>query len=223
MTFTGGVVGVVHGDFDTLSDGYISEEMGDDDLECYIDIKEEAQDLSGEVSFQEGIVAAERVDTREAVEVDQGNVYVREIRDQDWDWAKFWVVPGEFIIVQNHKGGFPFDQLSQATGLEVRKAKINLTEIVQNHPGQWMGGFTDRPERVRSGTLYGDEIEEDIDMGDAFVESDKNQIGPIIEFDGREIKARVTKDGMVQVVSPGTYDMEKYLRLVSEVFFQYTY
>ncbi len=27
MTFTGGVVGVVHGDFDTLSDGRISEEI----------------------------------------------------------------------------------------------------------------------------------------------------------------------------------------------------
>lgn len=223
MTFTSGVVALVPSDFGRLEDTHIPEEEGEDNLECYIDIKEEKTTLDGEVLYQEGIVAAKRILNEKEVSIDDGTVEIIENRKSNWDWARIWVVPDEFILVSRASGTFPFDKLSESIGVAVRRAKFNLTEIVQDHPGHWMGGFEDREERVRSGTLYGDEIERDIDMGDAFISADKNQIGPIIEFEGREIKARVTVDGFVQVVSPGDYRREKFLSFIEEILIIYAH
>lgn len=223
MTFTSGVVALVPADFGTISDTHISEEEGEDNTECYVDIKDEKVSLDGTVLFQEGLIAAKRTLTEKQVLIDSGSVDVTEKRQSDWDWARIWSVPDKFIMVSRSSGTFPFDKLSEAINLDVRRARFNLTEIVQDHPGHWMGGFEDRKERVRSGTLYGDEIERDIDMGDAFISADKNQIGPIIEFDGREIKTRVTADGFVQVVSPGDYQREKFLSFVEEILITYAY
>jgi hypothetical protein len=223
MTFTSGVVALVPHDFGKLEDAYLSEETGEDDLECYIDIKQEKTNLEGDILYQEGLIAANRILTDKQVQIDDGNVDITKNRHSDWDWARIWVVPNEFIVVSKTSGTFPFDKLTEALDLKVRQAKFNLTEIVQDHPGHWMGGFEDREERVRSGTLYGDEIERDIDMGDAFISADKNQIGPIIDFGGREIKARVTADGFVQVVSPGDYQREKYLSFIGEILITYAY
>jgi len=223
MAFTSGVVALVPNDFGKLEDTHISEEAGEDNLECYIDIKEEKTTLSGDVLYQEGLVAAKRVLTEKEVSIEDRTVDIVKNRKSDWDWARIWVVPDKFIVVSRASGTFPFDKLSEAMDLQVRQAKFNLTEIVQDHPGHWMGGFEDREERVRSGTLYGDKIERDIDMGDAFISADKNQIGPIIGFGGREIQARVTVDGCVQIVSPGDYKREKYLSFIEEVLITYTY
>jgi hypothetical protein len=223
MTFTSGVVALVPTDFGKLEDAHISTEEGEDDLECYIDIKEEKTNLQGETIYQEGVVAAKRILIDKEVQINDGSVDISETRGQDWDWARIWVVPDEFIVVSRASGTFPFDKLSESMGVTVRQAKFSLTEIVKDHPGHWMGGFEDREERVRSGTLYGEEIERDIDMGDAFVSADKNQIGPIIDYSGREIKARVTNDGFVQIVSPGDYKREKYLSFLEEILIDYTY
>lgn len=223
MTFTSGVVALVPNDFGKLEDTHISKEAGEDDLECYIDIKEEKTNLNGEILYQEGLIAAKRVLTEKEVLIEDGTVDITKNRNSDWDWARIWVVPDEFIVVSRTSGTFPFDKLSESMDLQVRRAKFNLTEIVQDHPGHWMGGFEDREERVRSGTLYGDEIERDIDMGDAFISADKNQIGPIIDFDGREIKTRVTADGFVQIVSPGDYKREKYLTFIGQILITYAY
>lgn len=223
MTFTSGVVALVVDDFGKLEDTHISEEEGEDNLECYIDIKEEKTSLSGEILYQEGLVAAKRILAEKEVLIEDGTVDITENRQSSWDWARIWAVPDEFIVVSRASGTFPFDKLSESIGIPVRRATFNLTEIVQDHPGHWMGGFEDREERVRSGTLYGDEIERDIDMGDAFISADKNQIGPIIDFGGREIKARVTADGFVQIVSPGDYKREKFLSFIEEILITYAH
>jgi len=222
MGFTSGVVATVSDDFGTVEDDHITEEMGEDELECYIEIQEENQDLSGDVVSQEGLIAARRVVEEEQVQIDGGDIEVSKERFTKWDWSRFWVVPNEFIVAASVSDSFPFDKLTESLGIPVQQAKFNLSNIVSDHPGHWMGGFEDRDERVRAGTLWGDEIERDIDMGEAFVSSDKNQIGPIIEFDGTEVRARVTKDGFVQVVSPD-YNMEKYLAFLEDMLIDYTY
>jgi hypothetical protein len=221
MTFTSGIVGLVPGDFGKLEDTYLSEEVGDDDLECYIDVKEERTTLDGTVLFQEALVAANRVLTQDEIEIRDGTIDIYEERSKEWDWATVWVVPDEFVAVSRASNTFPFNKVSEALGTDVRRANFSLTRIVKDHPGHWMGGIQDREERVRAATLWGEEIERDIDMGEAFVSSDKNQIGPIIEYDGQDIKARVTSDGFVQVVSPGRYKREKYLAFIEDILMEY--
>lgn len=217
------MVGTVHGDISDLEDDYISEAIEDGQLDCYINVDRRNQDISGNVQSIEGKIAAERITDEKTVEVENGNIQITPDRNPDWTWSNFWLVPDKFVVAENVVGDFPFDKLSQSADVDINRSRFNLTEIVQEHPGQWMGGFQDRPERVRSGTLYGEEIEEDIAMGDAFLNSDKNQIGPIVEFDGTEVKARITQDGLVQVVSPGSYTRDKYLTFIEEMLLDFTY
>ena len=99
MTFTSGVVALVPRDFGKLSDAHLSEDDGEDDLECYIDIKQERTTLSGDVLFQEGLIAAKRILAEKEVIIDDGTVDIKETRQSDWDWARIWVVPDEFILV----------------------------------------------------------------------------------------------------------------------------
>ncbi len=224
MAFTSGVVGLVKGDLDDIYDDHITEEVGNDTLNCYINVEQRRKDLSGEITTIQGKVATEKYLEQDIVEIENGAIRIKEERKSDWTWSNFWLVPsGRFIVAESTNGTFPFDKLSQSTGVQIVRANFNLTKIVKQYTGQWMGGFQDRPEQVRSGTLYGEEIETDIDMGEPFLESDKTQIGPLIEFDGQKLKARITKDGLVQVVAPGNYRRERYLSFIDEMLIQHTY
>lgn len=224
MAFTSGVVGVIHGDLEQLQDAHVTKEVGDKSLDCYINIEEELRDIANNTTAIHGKIASEGVSNQKTVEITDGDqINVITDRKPGWNWTDFWLVPGEFIVAESTEDdGFPFTELTQATDIQINRARFKLSEIVEEYPGQWMGGFQDREEQVRSGTLYGDEIERDIDMGEAFLRSDKNQIGPSIEFDGTEVKVRITEDGLVQVVGPGNFEREKHLSFIREMLVDFT-
>lgn len=222
MAWVSGTVGVIQGKFHKLSDDHVKIPLGNRVMDRYIDVQEERMALNGGTIAQTGLIAGEGMLTKETVNVDDsGNVSVGSTREMGIIWSKFWVVPDRFVVIENPQNDFAFDVISESTGENLSGARFDLSRIISDFPGQWMGGFQDRPDRVRAGTLFGDEIEEDMEMGDAFLRADKNQIGPIIEYDGAEVKARVTKDGLVQVVSPGNWKREKYLSFIDDVLFDY--
>lgn len=223
MAFTSGVVGIIHGDLQKLQDDHITQEVGDTTLDCYINVDGQLSDVQNNKTATYGKIASQVVSDRKTVSITNDNeINIVPDRDSGWKWTRYWFVPGKFVVAENTTDDeFPFTQLTESTGVEITPANFRLSEIVEEYPGQWMGGFQDREERVRSGTLYGDEIEEDIDMGDAFLRSDKNQIGPTIEFGGTEVKVRITEEGLVQVVGPGNYEREKYLTFIEEMLFDF--
>lgn len=225
MAFTSGVVGIVHGDLQEIQDAHLTEVVGDKVLDCYINVDGELVDVANDTTAIHGKVAAEEVTDRKTVSIsDSGKINIVPNRNSGWEWTRFWLVPGKFVVAESTTDdGFPFNKLTESTGVEINRARFRLSNIVDRYPGQWMGGFQDREEQVRSGTLYGEEIEEDIDMGEAFLRSDKSQIGPTIEFDGTEVKARITEDGLVQVVGPGEYEREKYLTFIEEMLIEFAY
>lgn len=99
-----------------------------------------------------------------------------------------------------------------------------MDDIRTDFPGQWVGGFEQRSGQVESGLLYGSEIEDDTEMGDPFRQtSNKNVIGPKISYRGDSLKLKIGRDGWVQVVKPGTYQRESYLRFVEDVMMNYSY
>ena len=225
MAFTSGVVGIIHGQLEELHDDHITEEVGDKILDSYINVDGELRDVTNDTTAIHGKIASEGVSDRKTVNISNENeINIVSDRQSGWDWTRFWLVPSKFVVAEStFDNGFPFNKLTESTGVQINRAQFRLSNIVEEYPGQWMGGFQDREEQVRSGTLYGDEIERDIDMGDAFLRSDKNQIGPKIEFDGTEVKVRITEDGLVQVVDPGNYPREKYLTFIEEMLFDFTY
>lgn len=225
MAFTSGVVGIIHGDLEELHNDRVTEEVGDEILECYINVDEQLRDVANDTTAIHGKIASQSVANRKTVSITDGDrINIVPDRQSGWNWTRYWLVPGKFVVAESTSDdGFPFNKLTESTGVEINCARFRLSEIVEEYPGQWMGGFKDREERVRTGTLYGKEIEEDIDMGDAFLRSDKSQIGPTIEFDGTEVKVRISEDGLVQVVGPGEYEREKYLTFIEEMLFEFAY
>ncbi len=225
MAFTSGVVGIIHGDLQELRDDRVTEEVGDETLECYINVDGQLRDVTNDTTAIHGKIASESVSNRKTVNITDGNqISIVPNRESAWNWTRYWLVPGKFMVAESTSDdGFPFDKLTESTGVQINRARFNLSEIVEEYPGQWMGGFQDREEQVRSGTLYGEEIERDIDMGEAFLDSDKSQIGPKIKYDGTEVKVRITEDGLVQVVGPGNYQREKYLTFIEDMLFDFTY
>lgn len=225
MAFTSGVVGIIRGDLQELHDDKVTEEIGDEILECYINVDGQLRDVTNETTAIHGKIASQSVSDRKTVNItDRNQISIVPDRQSAWKWTRYWLVPGKFVVAESTSDdGFPFDKLTESTGVQINRARFNLSEIVEEYPGQWMGGFQDREEQVRSGTLYGDEIERDIDMGEAFLRSDKSQIGPKIEYGGTEVKVRITEDGLVQVVGPGNYEREKYLTFIEDMLFDFTF
>lgn len=222
MSWVSGTVGLIEDKFNKLSDDHVTVPLGEKELDRYIDVKEETMNLSGGVLAQSGLIAGQGMLSKETVNVrSSGSVSIGSTRELGWIWSKFWVVPGRFVVIENTKNDLAFDVISESKDIDVSNARFNMSKIISDFPGQWMGGFQDRPDRVRAGTLFGEEIEEDVEMGDAFLRADKNQIGPKIEYQGEEVKVRITKDGLVQVVSPGNWRREKYLSLIDDVILDY--
>ncbi|WP_049970544.1 hypothetical protein [Haladaptatus cibarius] len=130
-------------------------------------------------------------------------------------------IQGEFVAVSGENPSSAFSLLTDITGIEIKKVEFDLESILQETGGaSWMGTFSERSGNVRSGTLYGEQISfrdylEDDDDGRF------EQIGPVIEFGGEEVKMRITRDGLVQVVSPGGYRKSKLSTLISEILIEF--
>ncbi|KOX91994.1 hypothetical protein AMS69_15725 [Haloarcula rubripromontorii] len=163
----------------------------------------------------------EKFVTREGVIVDNSDVSIGEREETTWVWTEFWLSRDDFMIVKNSDGIFAFDLVERATGSDIDRVSFDLEDIVSDYSGQWMGSIENRPDNVQSATLYGDDIEDDGDMGDAFLNSSKNQIGPWINYNGQELKVRVGGDWF-QVLKPGDYTREQYLKLYMNVLSAYT-
>lgn len=222
MTFTSGRIATINGSSDELEEFNFTFEEDGEELEGYVDVSQDIVDLDDNVVARTGIAAKQELEERDDVQLQDGNIDIGSTQEVTWAWTRYWVIPDEIVVVGNSKGEFAFDLVSTALSAEVEKVMFNLSEIIEDYPGQWMGSFEDRPDNVQRGTLYGDRIEDDADMGHAFMQSSKPQVGPWIDYQGEELKVRIGRSGWAQVVSPGTYSQEKYLSLVRDILLDYT-
>jgi hypothetical protein len=222
MTFTSGRIATINGSSGELEElGYSVEENGEE-LDRYLTVSQDIVDLENNVIARKGIAAKQELEERDDVQLQNGNLQIGSTPEVSWTWTPYWVVPSEIVVVGNSKGEFAFELVSRAINAEVEKVTFNLGDIIEDYPGQWMGSFEDRPDNVQRGTLYGDRIEDDTDMGSAFMQSSKPQIGPWIDYQGKSLKVRIGRTGWAQVVSPGTYSQENYLKLVRNILLNYT-
>ncbi|KZX47083.1 hypothetical protein AV929_01775 [Haloarcula sp. K1] len=115
---------------------------------------------------------------------------------------------------------FAFNLIEQALNGDLSEAEFELARIVSDHPGQWMGGFEERSDNVRNGILYGDDIEYDGDIGTAFRNSDKNMIGPDIDYGGQTLRLRMGSNWF-QVLKPGDFTRKEYLNFLDQYLRKY--
>ena len=221
MTFTSGRIATIDGDSSELEGLQYSFEENGLELEDYVDVSQDIVDLEDNIIAKTGVAAREEIEERDQVELQNEGLSIGSSEEITWTWTRYWVIPGELVVVGDAGGEFAFELLAEALDCNVSQVRFELSEIMNDYPGQWMGSFEDRADNVQRGTLYGDRIEDDAEMGRAFIESSKPQIGPWINYRDEELKVRIGRDGWAQVVSPGTYQREKYLGLVRNVLLNY--
>jgi len=190
-------------------DGFTDASMSDDaELKSFVELRGE-YDINGN-SMQFGVAVDEYYDTVEDISVSDG-IDIAEDEIKKRMWTSFWISDDDFIVVRNSNGTFAFDIIERAINGEVERGEFDLHDIINQYPGQWMGSFDDRPDNVNSGTLFGEDIEQDPDIGDVYETSDKNQIGVRIPYGGKDYTVRVG-ESFVQLY--GINDRQEWLEFV---------
>lgn len=178
------------------------------DLRSYVEIQNEVH-VDG-TTMKVGVAVDEYYTTEDIVDVSSG-ISISEEEVKNRMWTSFWLSPDDFIVVKNSKGVFAFDIIERAIGGDVEDMQFDLQGVIDQYPGQWMGTFDDRPDNVNGGTLFGEEIESDSEIGDAYQNSSKNQIGVEIPYNGKDYKVRVGNQ-FVQLY--GVNDRQEWLEFV---------
>jgi hypothetical protein len=217
MSFISGTIGTI-GSQDGGISGLYDATPQDADLEKYLNVTDEFH-ITGNKTVKTGFAVEEYYTEVETVEVN-GDISISTEEVKQKTWTRYWLLPNEFVVVANKGGEFAFSLLESAIDGEIDKVSFDLAQIVRDHPGQWMGGFEDRQDNVENGTFFGEDIEYDGDLGQAFLDSDKNQIGPRIRYNNDDLKLRVGSTWF-QVVSPGEYSRQQYLAFLDEIMMNY--
>jgi hypothetical protein len=212
MALISGTVAKVTSQDGTI-DGFHQATPSDASYHKYLNIKSsECYTLSTGAEVIGGIAVEENPKEKTTVSVDS-DIQLQTEEVVRTSWTRYWLQPDEFVVVQNKGGTFAFDAIEDAIDGEVEEVEFDLAQIVRDYPGQWMGGFENRDGNVENGTVYGENIEYDGDIGDAFLDSDKNQIGPRITYDNIDHKVRVGPS-FFQISKPADYTRKQHLEFL---------
>lgn len=141
---------------------------------------------------------------------------------KDTRWGRFWVTKHSVAAAQRFDtADFTFRVLGKALGIEIHVLTIDVQKMAKDTKGHWLGAITGRRGHVQSATLYGDDIEDDSDMGQAYVSSQKSQIGFWTDYFGGRTKVKATRDGSVTVYGDLTEDRPTYLAFIKDVVLPY--
>ena len=187
---------------DNFSDSW---NEGGKKLDCFIELSPLELFLDSKTRLVSGRVYYEYLRKTRNIEKKDGKFKVIEVENViDARWSDFWLTQKSYIIIEKglarQKG---FELVSSAifgNDEELEPITFDLERLHEDYPAQWLGGFYDREGHIHSGTLYGEDISHDAEMGDAYVHTrHKNQIGYFSEYFGPEIKIKVTREGFLQI------------------------
>jgi hypothetical protein len=215
LVMISGNIAQIENQQETYSD-FIEETNGSDLRSC-VNVTNTLQTNIGTVKA--GIAAEEHYVDRRGLQIN-GDISIKLKEVKEERWTRYWIADNEYLVVQNKDGRFAYDLIHRITGADVNKISIDISEIIRDYPGQWMGSFGNRSSNVNSGTLYGDDIENDTDLGQAYRNSNKSTIGVKIGYNGDNLMLRIG-ESWFQIVSPGDYTRKEYLNFFEDVMRNY--
>ena len=119
-------------------------------------------------------------------------------------WSRFWLTKESYIVIK--VGRFKrkiFEVLCHGLDQEpnsIRPITFNIEEIAYANPRKWLGGFYDREGNVSSGVFFGENIENDIELGDIYKDmKKKNQVVFFTEYFRADTKIKITRTGYIQI------------------------
>jgi hypothetical protein len=133
-------------------------------------------------------------------------------------WTEFIIVGNEIIALENSKmRDIAFRVLSQTiarTNDFVKAVGFNLQRISRDFHGHWVDTIVQRKGHWQSGTLFGEDLEDDDTVGGELVRSTKKRVGFYTQyFSNDRRKVSVTREGNVTVWGGGL-TREQYLQFV---------
>ena len=199
-----GIIGTIDGDLGEVPSFNNAEQERGFGLNTCVDVRPGQTNLQGDLVLQGGEAVTESVAEVSIPSVDDGTITTTEDYQKTFLYTEFLAVPGEFIIIDGTDGEFLFDQLTSYTDGFVSRATVDLDSYAESRPNAdpWECGFSGASGNIDSGTVYGEDVTDDLNMGDVLESSDKNQLGLEFEYEGRDIKMEVSRSGFIRILEP---------------------
>ncbi|MBX0285980.1 hypothetical protein EGH22_06555 [Halomicroarcula sp. F28] len=212
-----GICGLVTGTFDRLSDVTDTVTRDGRDLTRSMTIDRVFSLPGGEMGFI-GTAASERMTTRTATTIVDGEITDREEAVKETVRTRFCGVPGAFVVTESAAGTFVFELVGAATDTTVRRARLDLSGLFGaiDDSSCWKAGFYDRPDHAEKGTLYGENLMTDDTVESMLTDASLNQLGVVFTDSTDEIRADVTESGFVRLTRPGGLAVDEFLAILLE-------
>ncbi|MBP1986027.1 hypothetical protein [Halolamina salifodinae] len=227
-----GVIGLPDEDFDPI-ESYTETTQVDEHTELTACLEVRQTTERDGITVQTGRAAIQELDTEEQVNIDPetDNISVSERVDVvKTKYTEFLLVPGSFVTVSAGSGTFAFQLISGATtSATVRRAEIDLDSFLRSYEGAsraeeaetWQVGFYGNTGNAEKGTIYGDGVFDDTELGSVVHQLPKNQIGLNIQSKEEDIKMTASKSGYVEVYQPSNYDSVEFSQFILDQVLQH--
>ncbi|MDZ7689100.1 MAG: hypothetical protein U5J64_10390 [Halobacteriales archaeon] len=216
--FSSGVIGTVDGSFDRIDSWESSEKVDGKTVSRCVEIQETDTTSFENSTLQKGRAAAQRISTRQIMDISDGSIKSQEEEFVDTAYTEFISLSNEFIAVESSSGKFAFDLLASNLPVRIDGAEFDLEGYLEDHPDSspWQVSFYGHTGEAEKGTVYGSRIFDDSDMGSVVENCPKSQIGLVVERDDYEIKFSLTEQGYVTIYQPSNYDKIEFAKFVKE-------
>lgn len=218
-----GVIGLVDGHFKEPDSFIKSRQDGRFELKRALDIRKPLRGPNGTTAYQ-GYAAIQRIEETDSFEFSDGDVISTEERSKKTYYTEFVVVPDTFAIINSGSGEFFFDLLKEETGASTKRANIDLYSFLNEHPdaNQWQTGFYGNDGQAEKGTVFGENILDDGDIGEVLAHSKLNQLGLEYEYDEFSVQMTATESGYLDIYQPSNLETEQFLQYISDEILRHT-
>ncbi|WP_137291743.1 hypothetical protein [Natronorubrum halophilum] len=215
-----GIVGRVHGEFSDIdTDPFpLTRSENGEQLRSTVSVETVREHLGGD-QILTGF-AAEQVQSEapsSTIDPDGNLIETGNEIQTHTDSTEFICDPGEFVLVENSKKEYAFDLIGRVTESAIERVNFDLDSFLDFHPDAqiWMGGFYNHSGSATTGVAYGDVLD-DPNIGPIMEDSNKNQVGVVIENESEKIKMQITESGYVSVFQPSEFGPLSMARLIRE-------
>ena len=225
--WTSGVIAAIEPPRDAasrLADFLDQRREGTHTLRSQVRLDERLEHVKGLGTLLAGTVFDEFLVTQQKlVEDPNGRFRLGEpVTERVARWGRFWLTTKSVVVAQRFDtADFTFRILGKALAISINVAAIDIQRMGSDVRGHWLGAISGRRGHVQSAMLYGDDIEDDSDMGETYIRSQKRQIGFWTDYFGGRTKVKVTHDGSVTVYTDLHANRPAYVAFVRDFVLPY--
>jgi len=216
-----GILGLIRGNSNSIESFHETREQDGERFSQSLQLEEIGHTEAGK-PILEGEAATETTDSEDSISIngDSGEIIVTEKPVKSEKYTKILVVPDEFSVVSSSSGIFAFDMLNRAGGISAMRSSLDLNTYAEQYydgPGvdPWQVGFYGNIGEAEKGTVYGEEVFDDSEIGDILERSQINQLGLEYEVAGADLKVTMTESGYIEVYQPSNYSTEDFCNFLS--------